>query len=98
LIFKFNPKTFSCWRVAKEKLCTFFARENFNSQFYSCGKPKFWSLLMRMMAVMVISENKEELYLSICSTQESNKHKVGDINSIRVFVLVSISFSLYVLV
>jgi hypothetical protein len=45
-----------------------------------------------MMAVTVISKNKEELYLSICSTQESDKHKV-DVNSIRVLVLVSVSFS-----
>jgi len=49
---------------------------------------------MQMMAVMVIPENKEELYLSICSRQERDKRKVGDLNSIRVLVLVSISFSL----
>jgi len=47
---------------------------------------------MKMMAVMVILENKEELYLGICSTQEMDKHKFGDVNFIRVLVLVSISF------
>jgi len=48
---------------------------------------------MQMMAVMVIPENKEDLYLSICNEQERDKHTVGDVNSIRVLVLVSISFS-----
>jgi hypothetical protein len=50
------------------------------------------------MAVMVNPGNKEELYLCICSTQELDKRKVGDENSIRVLVLVSISFSLDVIV
>jgi hypothetical protein len=53
---------------------------------------------MQMMVVMVIPKSKEELYLSICSIQERDKHNFGDVNSIRVLVLVSISFSLYVIV
>jgi len=48
---------------------------------------------MQMMAVMVIPENKEELYLSICSKQERDEHKFGDVKSICVLVLVFVSFS-----